>query len=139
MLSVMVLNSHRIRRVKAGDIAKYVKRVLRSAGVKSARVSIVCIDSRYSRRINRKYLGHDYATDVLSFPIDTGSVLEGELYVNLDRAGTQAKEYGVSFGCEVARLVIHGVLHLVGFDDATVRKAGRMKTEEDRHVQYWFG
>lgn len=138
MLSVMVFNAHGVRRVNAGEVARYARRVLRSSGVKRARVSIVCIDSRSSRRINREFLHHDYITDVISFPLETGHVLEGELYVNLDRARTQANEYGVSYGNEVARLVIHGVLHLVGFEDSTLRKARRMKTEEDSHVRYWY-
>jgi rRNA maturation RNase YbeY len=108
------------------------------AHVRDARVSIVFIDSRYSRRINRRYLNHDSVTDVISFPLETGALLEGEVYVNLDRARVQAREYGVSFSNEVARLVIHGTLHLVGFEDSTEKKALGMKAEEDRHLQYWF-
>jgi rRNA maturation RNase YbeY len=64
--------------------------------------------------------------------------LDGEVYVNLDRARKQARDYSVSFGNEVARLVIHGTLHLAGFDDSAPRTAARMKAEEDRQVQYWF-
>ena len=85
-----------------------------------------------------RYLNHDYATDVISFPLENGAVLEGEVYVNLDRARAQARVYGVSFSNEVARLVIHGTLHLVGYDDSTEKKAERMKAEEDYHVHYWF-
>ena len=65
-------------------------------------------------------------------------LLEGEVYVNLDRARTQANEYGVSFSNEVARLIIHGTLHLVGFDDSTKGKAQRMKAEEDRLLRLCF-
>lgn len=138
MLSVKVFNAHRARRVNGKRLSHYVYRVLRSGGVKRARVSVVCVDSRHSRRINREFLKHDYVTDVMSFPLETGPVLEGELYLNLDRARTQAKEFGVSVGCEVARLVIHGTLHLLGFDDSTPRKRRRMKAEEDRQLQYWY-
>jgi len=138
MLSIDVFNGHRTRRVAPSQAVRYVKRVLHTARIRNARVSIVFVDSRYSRRINRCYLNHDYVTDVISFPLENGAVLEGEVYVNLDRARAQAREYGVSFSNEVARLVIHGTLHLVGFDDVTEKKARRMKAEEDYHVHYWF-
>ena len=138
MLSIDVCNAHRTRRVAASEAVRYVKRVLRAARVKNARVSVVFVDSRYSRRINRRYLNHDYVTDVISFPLETGALLEGEVYVNLDRARTQATAYGVSYGSELARLVIHGTLHLVGYDDSTRKNARHMKAEEDDQVHYWF-
>jgi len=138
MVSIDVFNGHRTRRVPHRQAVRYARRVLRMARVRNAVVSIVFIDSRYARRINRRHLNHDYVTDVISFPLETGALLEGEVYVNLDRARAQASEYGVSFSNEVARLVIHGTLHLVGFDDSTEKKAIRMKAEEDTHLQYWF-
>jgi probable rRNA maturation factor len=138
MLSIDVFNGHRTRRVASSQAVRYVRRVLRTARVRNARVSIVFVDSRYSRRINRRYLNHDHVTDVISFPLENGAVLEGEVYVNLDRARAQARVYGVSFSNEVARLVIHGTLHLVGYDDSTEKKAERMKAEEDYQVCYWF-
>lgn len=138
MLSIKVFNAHRTRRVTASAVVRYVKRVLQTSRVKNARVSIVFVDTRYARSINRRYLNHDYSTDVISFPLESGDVLEGEVYVNLDRARTQAKAYDVSFNNEVARLVIHGALHLVGYDDSTGVKARRMRAEEDDHVHHWF-
>jgi probable rRNA maturation factor len=138
MLSIDVFHDHRTRRVAASKAVRYVKRVLRTSRVRNARVSIVFVDSRYSRRINKRYLNHDYVTDVISFTLESGPMLEGEVYVNLDQARTQAKKYGVSFHNEVARLIIHGTLHLVGFDDSTQKGAQRMSAEEEYHVQYWF-
>lgn len=125
--------------MRPGRVAGYVKRVLRSADVRDAKISVVFVNSRYSRMINRRYLQHDYVTDVISFPLEEAPVLEAELYINLDRARSQSREYGVGLDNEIARLVIHGTLHLVGFDDATRVKRAAMKCEEDRHLQFWFG
>jgi probable rRNA maturation factor len=61
-------------------------------------------------------------------------VIEGEVYVNLDRARMQAREYGVGFADEVCRLVVHGTLHLFGYDDGTVARERHMKRREDRYV-----
>jgi probable rRNA maturation factor len=139
MLSVRVFNTHRTRRVHSGAIAGYVRRVLRKKKVRNAAIGIVFVDSRRCRTMNREYLGHDYVTDVMSFPLESRPRLEGEVYVNLDRARTQATEYGVSTANEVARLVIHGTLHLIGYDDRKPADARRMKAEENRHVIFWFG
>jgi rRNA maturation RNase YbeY len=139
MVRVDVFNAHPTRRVAGKVLARYVRRVLRLKGVTVASVSVVLVGSSYIKRINRQYLNHDAATDVISFPLETKPGLEGEVYVNLDRARTQAGMYGVKFSHEVARLVIHGALHLVGFDDTTARQAARMKRAEDRHLRFWFG
>ncbi len=88
--------------------------------------------------MNKRFLHHDYVTDVITFPLETGKVLEAEVYVNLDRARQQARDYRVSFGEEVARLVIHGVLHLLGYDDRTPRKAQQMAKVQEQHVRSWF-
>ena len=138
MVNVDVFNAHPDRKVRAGEAARYVRKTLRVSGVDRARVSVVFVDSRHSRRMNRQYLRHDHSTDVLSFTLERTPLLEGEIYVNLDSARRQAREYAVSMNNEVARLVIHGTLHLVGFDDSTDRKARRMKAEEDRQLRYWF-
>jgi probable rRNA maturation factor len=97
-------------------------------------VSVVFVGNRASAAMNRKFLGHAGGTDVISFPLGEGRRIEGEIYVNLDRAKAQAREYGVPFGEEVARLVVHGTLHLFGYDDRTAPKARRMKAREDRYV-----
>ena len=61
-------------------------------------------------------------------------MIEGEVYINLDRARIQAREYGVGFADEVCRLVVHGTLHLFGYDDKTVALERHMKRREDRYV-----
>ncbi len=138
MARVQVVNAHRRYRLRKSPLGDYVRRVLRQNAATRADVRIVCIDSRYSRTLNRRYLDHDDVTDVICFPLERGARLEGEVYVNLDRARRQAREYGVSFASEVARLVIHGTLHLVGFDDVRKQDAHRMRVAEDAHMRHWF-
>jgi rRNA maturation RNase YbeY len=138
MIRVQVINGHRRYHMGRRRLAGYARRVLRERRVERADLRIVCIDSRYARTLNRAFLGHDYVTDVISFPLEGGTRLEGEIYVNLDRARSQARDYGISFANEVARLVIHGTLHLLGYDDRRMRDAKRMRTREDAHIQFWF-
>lgn len=138
MIRVQVFNAHPHYRLGHVAVQRYVRRTLRTAGAPGANVSVVFLNSRSTRKLNREYLGHDSNTDVISFCLEEGVNLEGEVYVNLDRARTQARTYGVSFWNEVARLVIHGTLHLLGYDDRTPRLREEMRKEEDGQVRHWF-
>jgi probable rRNA maturation factor len=131
---VSVTNAHHRARCPASLIARCVRAVLRGEGYRSGELSVVCVNDAISRRVNRRFLRHDYATDVISFPLGEGDAVEGEVYVNIDRARVQASEYGVSRSNEVSRLVIHGVLHLVGFDDRTSRQRTAMRAREDAYL-----
>ena len=135
---VIVTNAHRRFRIKRTQVGRYVRHVLRCEGKSDALISVVFVDSRFIRTLHRMYLGRDRVTDVISFPLEHRARLEGEIYVNLNRARDQAHRFHVSFENEVARLVIHGTLHLMGYDDRDSRKAAKMKTQEDRHVGFWF-
>jgi rRNA maturation RNase YbeY len=137
-INVEVYNAHGRRRARMQGIAKTVRCVLLREARKRAAISVVLVGDRAMARINRKFLAHRGTTDVISFPLEEGANLEGEIYVNLDRAARQAREEGVSGACEVARLVIHGTLHLVGYDDRGAREARRMKAREDRYVEELF-
>ena len=87
-------------------------------------------DDRELRRLNRQFLGHDYPTDVLSFPSAEGAGWLGELAISAARAAEQARDFGHSQLDEIRILMLHGVLHLLGMDHATDR--GQMARAETR-------
>ncbi|MBI1807597.1 MAG: rRNA maturation RNase YbeY [Ignavibacteria bacterium] len=112
-----------------------VRRVLQGECKGEAEINVIAIHDRAMLALNSTYLGHYYATDVLSFPLsEDKKKLEGEVYVNLDQARRQAREYGVSMNNECVRLVIHGVLHLVGYTDVTAREKKRMTKRENGYL-----
>lgn len=135
MLRVEVTNAHPRYRLPKQPIRQYIRRVL---GTREATISVVFIDSRRCRALNREFLQHDYVTDVITFPLETRPRLEAEIYVNLDRARQQARELKLSFREEVARLVIHGTLHLMGYDDRAKHSAQRMFRAQERQIRHWF-
>lgn len=100
-------------------------------------LSIVLVGDERSQEVNREYLQHDYPTDVLAFLYDEDDDDEiwGEIIINVEKAAEQSSEYGVSYENELARLLIHGVLHLAGYDDQDEEAKNRMKAEEDRLVE----
>ncbi len=82
-------------------------------------------------RLNREFLHHDYATDVLAFPSPGPDGFLGEIAISVDRAREQAEAYGHALEDEIGILLLHGVLHLLGMDHA--RDRGRMARAERRH------
>lgn len=120
-------------------VTRCVELVMRGEGYRTGEINVVCISDGISRTLNRRYLRHDYATDVICFPLGEGDAVEGEIYVNLDRARVQARTYGVSRAHELARLVAHGTLHLVGYDDTQPRARTRMRRKEDQYLAHLRG
>jgi probable rRNA maturation factor len=135
MHTVTVFNTHRAARVQKRTIEAAVCDVLEGERIRRAAVSVVFVDSRAIRRINRDFLSHDDVTDVIAFPLEAHPLLEGEIYVNLDRARQQARERNLSVGNEVTRLVVHGVLHLTGYNDRRPREAARMHLRQESYVR----
>ncbi len=136
MMDVRSFNVHRRRRVRHAEVRKLVRLVLRHERIRSAAVNVVFVDDAKMKDLNGTYLRHWYATDVLSFPLGERSPgpLEGEVYVNLDQALRQSREYRATFAEEKRRLVIHGVLHLAGHDDGTAARRRAMASREDSYL-----
>jgi probable rRNA maturation factor len=101
---------------------KEFARTLRELVARGQEFHCLISDDRELRRLNRQFLGADYATDVLSFPLNDNGLL-GELAISADRAAAQAREFGHSLLDEIRILMLHGVLHLVGMDHETDRGA----------------
>lgn len=114
------------------------ERVLRGERVRRAEISLVFVSDRRIRRINADFLGHDYATDVITFPLEDPPVREAEIYISAESARRNARRYQAAFREEIARLVIHGILHLCGFDDAPGAPKERMRRREERYLRALF-
>lgn len=96
-------------------------------------IQINFVSSDQITQINKKYLKHDYSTDIITFDYSTKKQsVEAELYISVEDAHFNARKFGVTFDKEIIRLVIHGILHLIGFDDKTTEKRLIMKRNEDK-------
>ncbi len=105
--------------------------VLAGLGLDDTELSILLTDDPGIRELNAGYRHKDRATDVLSFPMGD-EVMLGDVVISLDTAVRQAAEFGVSVECELHRLLVHGVLHLIGYDHTTGGwQARRMRAREE--------
>lgn len=98
-------------------------------------VSVLLVSDEEIQEVNKKYLGHDYSTDVLTFPLHEGSKpIEGEIYVSLETTERNSKLFNNSHSDEIIRVVIHGMLHLAGYEDSSSESRDEMKKKEDFYL-----
>jgi probable rRNA maturation factor len=110
--------------------------VLQDSDFASANISLAVVDDDTMRELNRRHLDHDYPTDVLSFMLeDDGDHLEGEVILSADTAASVAHELGHSPAHEQLLYVVHGMLHLLGYDDHSEADGEEMRAAEERYLQ----
>lgn len=93
---------------------------------------IFCSDS-YLLEINKKHLNHDYYTDVISFPYSTDPI-EGDIFISVDRVRENAKNLSVEFIQELHRVMLHGLLHFIGYGDKTEEETLIMRAKENEYL-----
>lgn len=109
--------------------------VLADEGITAASISLAIVDDREMHQLNRRHLNHDWPTDVLSFVLDADEAgLAGEIIVSVETAAAVAVRYGWKMDDELLLYVIHGALHLAGFDDTTAAARREMRRREQHHL-----
>ncbi len=93
---------------------------------------VFCSDD-YLLELNKTHLQHDYYTDILTFPYNDDPI-ESDIFISIDRVKENAEEYGVSFENELSRVIVHGVLHLVGLNDHNKKDQEKMRQEENHYI-----
>jgi probable rRNA maturation factor len=134
---VEVSSTQRFLDVDAARLCGLVKGVLCDEGVEHAAISVALVDNATIRRINQKHLEHDWPTDVISFTLSAAGEpeLAGELIVSTEMAAATAAELGAEPAAELSLYVIHGLLHLCGYDDQTESDIHEMRARESAHLQ----
>jgi len=125
---IEIANEQRRIPIPAAKVRRLARRI---AGTRS--VSIAFVTNAAIRRINRKFLGHDFATDVLSFPL--GGDPWGEIVISAEYAAAESRKRRIPVEEEILRYVAHGVLHLLGYDDRDPREKARMWKRQERELK----
>ena len=113
----------------------WIERVIESENKKLEEISYIFCDDDYLLDINMKYLDHDTYTDIISFDYSVGNILQGDIYISIDRVEENSREFNVSFEEELRRVIIHGVLHLCGYKDKTEEESALMGLKEEEKLK----
>lgn len=97
-------------------------------------VNIIFCSDPYILDVNINYLGHDYYTDIITFDYVEGDVLSGDLFISIDSVRENSSFYGADFPTELRRVMVHGLLHLIGYDDHTPEEQKVMRSKEDYYL-----
>ena len=113
---------------------KWLKLVAESEIRRIGQINIIFCSDNYILDINQQYLQHDYFTDIITFDYCEGEVLSGDLFISIDTVRENAIEYGTEFEEELNRVMVHGVLHLIGYDDHSDEDVAQMRKKEDYYL-----
>ena len=114
--------------------SKWLRLVAESEIRRIGDISIIFCSDNYILDINRRYLGHDYLTDIITFDYCEGDRLSGDLFISVDSVRENSVEYGTEFKDELNRVIVHGILHLIGYDDHTEEDVKVMRSKEDYYL-----
>jgi rRNA maturation RNase YbeY len=117
---------------------KLIDEIIKSEKKIIADISFIITSDDNLRIINKEFLKHDYFTDVISFDYSSEKNISGEIYISQDTVKRNSIEYNVRFNNEMLRVMIHGILHLVGYNDETETEKQEMTRLEDKFVQLFF-
>jgi rRNA maturation RNase YbeY len=97
-------------------------------------LSFVFCDDEYLHKINIEYLNHDTYTDIITFDYTEANIIAGDIFISIDRVKENAKTFNTLFENELSRVIIHGVLHLMGYKDKTQEESTLMRAKEDFYL-----
>ncbi|MCA9248598.1 MAG: rRNA maturation RNase YbeY [Planctomycetales bacterium] len=135
MITVDVVNEQSALAVDDDQIRRVIEAVFAEQRDGGAAICVVLVDDATIHQLNRQFLDHDWPTDVLSFVLDNSAgELDGELVVSTETAIAQATAYGHDANAELLLYVVHGALHLVGFDDCDDGQRAQMRERESYYL-----
>lgn len=121
-------------KVKKNSIKKQISRVIISETKQVGNISVIFCSDEYLLEINKQFLNHDYYTDVITFDYVEGNVVSGDVFISLDRVRENSLLFHNQVIKELYRVVFHGVLHLIGYNDKTLEEITEMRSKEEYYL-----
>lgn len=124
----------KISGIKRSAIRKWLHEVVRMEGKKAGSISYIFCSDDFLVDINIRFLQRDYYTDVISFDYSENNVISGDIMISIDRVKENALNMGIAFTEELKRIMVHGLLHLVGYEDSSEENRAIMSNKEDLYL-----
>lgn len=121
--------------VDSKKYTKWLKKVVTEEGATVGAICYIFTSDEKVREINKEYLDHDYYTDIITFNYNSADTISGDIFISVERVADNAKHYMVTYEEELRRVMIHGVLHLLGYNDATEQEKATMRRLEEEKLQ----
>lgn len=120
---------------KKTKITTWIKQIIFQHNKEVGNIDIIFCSNNYLLEINKKFLNHHYYTDVITFPYNEKNKLSGDIFISIEQVKLNAEQFKVTFHEELYRVVIHGILHLIGYEDDTDHKRMHMHVMEDNALE----
>jgi len=133
-LAIKFFSENSFKLKKKRDTSTWIKQVIQFHQKSPGEISFIFCTDDQLLEINQTYLKHFYYTDVITFNYNDGIVISGDIYISTDRIVENAKNYKVSFENELYRVMVHGILHLLGFEDKDLLAREKMHELENFHL-----
>jgi rRNA maturation RNase YbeY len=115
-------------------IALWISKVISNEGFKEDEINYIFCDDEYLHKLNVEFLNHDTFTDIISFDYSVGKIIQGDVFISIERVKENAKNFDVTFLDELNRVIVHGVLHYCGYKDKTEKDASLMREKENHYL-----
>jgi rRNA maturation RNase YbeY len=115
-------------------ISEWITKVVEEENCKLEEINYIFCDDNYLHKLNLEFLNHDTLTDIISFDYSVGKVIQGDIFISIERVTENAHDFKVSFIEELYRVIVHGVLHYCGYKDKTEKDANLMRSKENYYL-----
>lgn len=118
-------------------VKKWITTIIKAQSKKVGDISYVFCDDDYLIQVNREYLNHDTYTDIITFDYVEGNLVSGDIMISVERVKENAEKFNATFEQELHRVIIHGILHLLGQADKSDEDAAMMRKKEEDALVLW--
>ena len=118
-------------KINEESISSWIDISIKKLKFEAGDISVIFCSDDYLKQININYLNHDYYTDIITFDYSDKNIISGDLFISIDRVRENADINNENFNREICRVIIHGILHLCGYNDKTSKEKEKMRKLED--------
>jgi rRNA maturation RNase YbeY len=115
-------------------VTQWILETIKNEKKECGKIAYIFCSDNYLLDLNQRFLKHNTYTDIITFDYSEGKILNGEIYISIDRVKENAQNFEVDFETELLRVIIHGALHLAGYKDKTKEQKEKMRKKEDQYL-----